>query len=60
MKKIRSVLKNTRGATAIEYGLIIGLIGMAIAASLTNVTNGIDKNFDTVNTAMENNAAPSP
>ncbi len=33
------VLRDTRGATAIEYGLIVALIGIAIMSALEGVAN---------------------
>ena len=35
MQKIRNFLKNSKGATAIEYGLIAALIAVGILAALT-------------------------
>jgi pilus assembly protein Flp/PilA len=35
----RKLLRDTRGATAIEYGLIVALIVIAILASLQSVAN---------------------
>ena len=33
------ILRDTRGATAIEYGLIVGLISMAIIGAMDSVAN---------------------
>jgi pilus assembly protein Flp/PilA len=35
----KRLLRNTRGATAIEYGLIVALVVIAILASLQGVAN---------------------
>ena len=35
----KRLLRNTRGATAIEYGLIVALVVIAILASLQSVAN---------------------
>jgi pilus assembly protein Flp/PilA len=37
MQKIRSFLKNSKGATAIEYGLIAALVAVAIITALTTL-----------------------
>ena len=36
---IRKLLRDTRGATAIEYGLIVALIVIAMMAALQGVAN---------------------
>jgi pilus assembly protein Flp/PilA len=36
----RRLLRNTRGATAIEYGLIVALVVIAILVSLQGVADG--------------------
>jgi pilus assembly protein Flp/PilA len=41
VKFIHSLLRNERAATAIEYGLIVALVCLAIMAALRNVA---DKN----------------
>ncbi|MBS1239305.1 MAG: hypothetical protein H6R45_11 [Proteobacteria bacterium] len=38
-KLFKAILGDTRGATAVEYGLIAALIVIAIIASLKNVAN---------------------
>jgi len=40
--------KDEEGATAIEYGLIAGLIAVAIIGSLVAVAGGLDGLFDRV------------
>lgn len=39
LKKFKNILRSQEGATAIEYGLIISLIVVAIAVSVTQVAN---------------------
>ena len=39
MALIKSFLSNEHGATAIEYGLIAGIIGLGIVASLGSITD---------------------
>lgn len=54
MQKIRSLVKNTKAATAIEYGLIAALIAIALVAamstlqgSISNLFNGAADNLET-------------
>ena len=35
----KGILRDTRGATAIEYGLIVGLICIAIIGAMDSVAN---------------------
>jgi pilus assembly protein Flp/PilA len=41
-------LRDECGATAIEYGLIVAVLSLAILGSLGLVMNGIENNFDYV------------
>lgn len=45
---LKRFLKNEDGATAIEYGLIAALIGVAIIAAVTAVGDGLNGTFDEV------------
>jgi pilus assembly protein Flp/PilA len=45
---LKRFLKNEDGATAIEYGLIAALIGVAIIAAVTTVGTNLDGTFDKV------------
>jgi pilus assembly protein Flp/PilA len=53
MKRIfaRFVTDNS-GATAIEYGLIAGLIGVVIIGALTTVGTKVSAKFQAVGTAL--------
>lgn len=53
MKKIKSLLRNDRGATLIEYGLIVSLVALAIATMLFSFGDTISGTFNTVGTTME-------
>lgn len=37
LKKIQNILRSQEGATAVEYGLIVSLIVVAIAVSVSQV-----------------------
>ena len=46
MKTIRKFLKNNKGATAIEYGLIAALISVALITGATTLGNALNNQFD--------------
>jgi pilus assembly protein Flp/PilA len=51
--KIFSFLKDDRGATAIEYGLIAAGIAVAIIAVVANVGGSLVGTFTNVQTALK-------
>lgn len=52
MKFFRKMLKNEKGATAIEYGLIAALIAVAAIGAMGNVGNSLNNTFNKVNNEM--------
>ncbi len=42
MKKLKLLLSSEKGATAIEYGLILALIALALTVSLGNIGTAIN------------------
>lgn len=56
MLKIRNLLKDKKGATAIEYGLIAALIAVAAITALSGVGNQLGDTFNDVNGALSNAA----
>ncbi len=46
-------LKDEAGATAIEYGLLAGLIGIAAIVGMTALGDSINNNFAEVSTAVD-------
>ena len=48
MQYIRKMLKDTKGATAIEYGLIAALIAVAAITAMTNVGSSLTNTFNGV------------
>lgn len=48
----RKLFKNSKGATAIEYGLIAALIAVACIAALGTVGTQLDLTFDKVGTEL--------
>ena len=47
-----SLLKDESGATAIEYGLLVALIAIALITSLTSTGNALSQTFQTVDTTL--------
>ena len=52
MKTIRNFAKNSKGATAIEYGLIAALIAVAAIAAMQGIGNQLTTTFTKVTTKM--------
>ena len=48
MSFIRKIIKSTKGATAIEYGLIAALIAVAAIAAMQNIGSSLGTTFNTV------------
>jgi pilus assembly protein Flp/PilA len=48
MAKFLRLIKNTKGATAIEYGLIAALIAVAAIAAMQSVGNKLNTTFNNV------------
>jgi pilus assembly protein Flp/PilA len=53
MTFIRKFVKNNKGATAIEYGLIAALIAVAAVAAMGTLGNKISQTFNNVSTSMK-------
>ncbi len=49
---LKRLLRDQSGATAIEYGLIIGLISMLIIGALSGVASGTNAVYDTAKNSM--------
>lgn len=49
----RKLLKNKKGATAIEYGLIAALIAVAAIGAMGAVGDELENTFGTVSTKLE-------
>ncbi|WP_307089225.1 Flp family type IVb pilin [Sphingomonas faeni] len=52
MRTIVRVLRDKRGATAIEYGLIAALIAVAAIAAMTNLGTSVGGTFNNVSTKL--------
>ena len=53
MKRFYEIIKNKDGATAIEYGLIAALIGVAIITSLSAVGNSISASLSATDSSLK-------
>jgi len=53
MQYLRKMLKDNKGATAIEYGLIAALIAVAAIAAMGTVGNKLVNTFNNVSNALD-------
>ena len=52
MAKFLKLIKNNKGATAIEYGLIAALIAVAAIAAMSSVGNNLEETFNNVSDGL--------
>jgi pilus assembly protein Flp/PilA len=52
MIKFRKMLKDTKGATAIEYGLIAALIAVAAITAMSGLGTQLNTTLNTIQTKM--------
>jgi pilus assembly protein Flp/PilA len=57
LKHFARFIADTRGATAVEYGLICALIALVLISALTLLGPTIETQFMNINTAI---SAPTP
>jgi pilus assembly protein Flp/PilA len=57
MLHIRRLLRDRKGATAIEYGLIAALIAVAAIAAMQGLGSSLNTTFTNVSTAMSGGSA---
>lgn len=53
MKTLRKMLKNEKGATAIEYGLIAALIAVAAIAGMSAIGGSLGNTFNNVSGKLD-------
>ena len=53
MSYFRKLIKNSKGATAIEYGLIAALIAVAAVSAMSTLGGKISTTFNNVSTNMK-------
>jgi pilus assembly protein Flp/PilA len=54
MERIKNFFKDESGATAVEYGLMVALIAVAIAATVGLLGGAVKDKFDAAKTAVTN------
>ena len=54
MRKFFQMIRDDKGATAIEYGLIAALIAVAAIAAMQGLGQSLNQTFTNVSTAMTN------
>ena len=52
MTKLLTLIRNEKGATAIEYGLIAALIAVAAIAAMGNIGNNLATTFNEVSSQL--------
>ncbi len=53
MLKFLKLIKNEKGATAIEYGLIAALIAVAAIGAMSSVGSKLSTTFNNVSSALD-------
>jgi pilus assembly protein Flp/PilA len=53
MTNFRKFLKNNKGATAIEYGLIAALIAVAAVTAMSQLGTKVGQTFNNARTSMK-------
>ena len=53
MQSIRRFLKNSKGATAIEYGLIAALIAVAAIGAMSQLGGKLNTTFNNVSQSLK-------
>ena len=53
MQFIRKLVRSSKGATAIEYGLIAALIAVAAIAAMQGVGSSLKTTFNNVSSSMQ-------
>ena len=59
-KFMRKFVRDEKGVTALEYGLLAALIAAVIIVSVQGLGSTIDTTFSNIDTAMKNVNAPAP
>ena len=52
MSKFLKLIKNNKGATAIEYGLIAALIAVAAIGAMLGIGNKLNSTFNNVSNSL--------
>jgi len=57
MTFFKKILRNSEGATAIEYGLIAALLGVAIMSTVSGMGTSLNNSFSKTSSAMSSSTA---
>jgi pilus assembly protein Flp/PilA len=52
LESLRALVKDEQGVTALEYGLIAGLLAVVIVTSVTTLGKSLSTTFGAINTAL--------
>ena len=55
MRSFYRLMRSTRAATAVEYGLILALVFLAAVTAMSNVANSTGNMWNKVSTAAKTN-----
>lgn len=58
--KLRSLVRNEEGATAVEYGLIVGLIAVILVVAVAALSGALGDMFDGITGLLEDNTPADP
>ena len=58
LEQIKAFLMDEEGASAVEYGLIVGLIAVALIIVFTALGGGLTNLFTAATTELDNAATP--
>lgn len=53
MRRFHRFLIDRRGATAVEYGLIVGVLSLAIVGGLSQATNSMTGMFNNIGATLD-------
>ena len=53
MAKLLNLIKNEKGATPIEYGLIAALIAVAAIGAMTSIGSSLSNTFSNVSSSLD-------
>jgi pilus assembly protein Flp/PilA len=53
MRTIAAFLRNSSGATSIEYAVVASMIAVAIAAAVTNLGSAVKSNYMSVSNTLK-------
>ena len=51
-QQLKALWQDTRGATAVEYGLLLGAIAVVVAAAATSLGASTNNTFNTIRNEM--------